>query len=93
MGYGTTHPQGCPTSCRSFYERHWVASEISRMLAGLGAALYASGSYDEAARRLCDVSDLTPADSGPIFFLGKMEKNSANAIALCRTEAGEICAR
>jgi len=48
----------------------------ARMLAGLGAALYASGSYDEAARRLCDASDLTPADSGPYLFLGKMEKTA-----------------
>jgi tetratricopeptide (TPR) repeat protein len=46
----------------------------ARMLAGLGAALYASGSYDEAAQRLCDASDLTPTDSGPYLFLGKMEK-------------------
>jgi len=48
----------------------------ARMLAGLGAALYASGSYDEAARRLCDASDLTPADPGPYLFLGKMEKTA-----------------
>lgn len=46
----------------------------ARMLAGLGAALYASGSYDEAARRLCDASDVNPADPGPYLFLGKMEE-------------------
>lgn len=46
----------------------------ARMLAGLGAALYASGSYDDAARRLCDASDLNPADPTPYLFLGKMEK-------------------
>ena len=49
----------------------------ARMLAGLGAALYASGSYDEAARRLCDASDLRPADLAPYLFLGKMEKAAA----------------
>ncbi len=49
----------------------------ARMLAGLGAALYASGSYDEAARRLCDASDLRPADPAPYLFLGKMEKVAA----------------
>ncbi len=48
----------------------------SRMLAGLGAALYASGSYDEAARRLCDASDLRPADPAPYLFLGKMAKTA-----------------
>jgi tetratricopeptide (TPR) repeat protein len=46
----------------------------ARMLAGLGAALYASGSYDEAARRICEASDLNPADPAPYLFLGKMEK-------------------
>jgi len=46
------------------------------MLAGLGAALYASGSYDEAARRLCDASDLRPADPAPYLFLGKMQKTA-----------------
>jgi tetratricopeptide (TPR) repeat protein len=45
----------------------------ARMMAGLGAALYASGSYDEAARRLCEASDLEPADPDPYLFLGKME--------------------
>jgi tetratricopeptide (TPR) repeat protein len=44
------------------------------MLAGLGAALYASGDYANAARRLCDASDLQPADPTPYLFLGKMEK-------------------
>jgi tetratricopeptide (TPR) repeat protein len=48
--------------------------ESPRMLAGLGAAFYASGSYADAARRLCDASDLKPADPAAYFFLGKMEK-------------------
>lgn len=48
--------------------------ESARILAGLGAALYANGSYAEAARRLCDASDLNPADPAPYIFLGKMEK-------------------
>jgi tetratricopeptide (TPR) repeat protein len=46
----------------------------ARMLAGLGAALYAGGSYPDAAHRLCDASDLQPADATPYLFLGKMEK-------------------
>jgi tetratricopeptide (TPR) repeat protein len=48
----------------------------ARMLAGFGAALYASGSPDEAARRLCEASDLEPANPGPYFFLGRMAKAS-----------------
>jgi tetratricopeptide (TPR) repeat protein len=46
----------------------------SRMLVGLGAALYASGSFEQAARRLCEASDLKPADPMPYLYLGKMEK-------------------
>ena len=46
----------------------------ARMLAGLGAALYAGGSYADAANRLCAASDLQPADPSPYVFLGKMEK-------------------
>ena len=45
-----------------------------RMLMGLGAALYASGAYDEAERRLCEASDLNATDSNPYLFVGKIEK-------------------
>ena len=52
----------------------------ARMLAGLGAALYASGSYDDAARRLCAAADLQPADPTPYLFLGKMEKSAPDPL-------------
>jgi tetratricopeptide (TPR) repeat protein len=52
----------------------------ARMLSGLGAALYASGSYDEAALRLCAASDLRPADPTPYLFLGKMERAAPRAL-------------
>jgi tetratricopeptide (TPR) repeat protein len=45
----------------------------ARMLAALGAALFASARYDEAARHLCDASDLDPNDTEPYIFLGKIE--------------------
>ena len=45
----------------------------ARMLMGLGAALYADGSYDEAAGQLCHASDLKPEEATPYLFLGKME--------------------
>jgi tetratricopeptide (TPR) repeat protein len=45
-----------------------------RMLAGLGAALYARGSYEQAALQLCAASNLNPADSGPYIFLGQMDR-------------------
>jgi tetratricopeptide (TPR) repeat protein len=43
-----------------------------RMLAGLGAAIYAAGLYAQAAERLCAASDLNPNDVTPYLFLGKM---------------------
>ena len=46
----------------------------ARMLAALGTALYASGSYSAAAARLCAASDLNPTDTIPYILLGKMEK-------------------
>ena len=51
-----------------------VHPNSQRMLTGLGAALYSNGSWDEAARRLCDASDLQPMDPAPYLFLGKIEK-------------------
>jgi tetratricopeptide (TPR) repeat protein len=54
--------------------------ESARMLAGLGAALYAVGSYDDAARRLCAASDLRPTESSPYLFLGQMEKTVSAAL-------------
>jgi len=51
--------------------------DSSRMLAGLGAALYSIGSDEEAALRLCEASDLKPADPAPYIFLGQMEKSTS----------------
>ena len=50
--------------------------QSERMLAGLGAALHASGLYAQAAQRLCEASDLRPTDATPYFFLGKMVQAS-----------------
>ncbi len=51
-----------------------------RMRAGLAAAFYAVGSYDEAARRLCEASDLKPDDPSPYLFLGQMEKTAPTSL-------------
>jgi tetratricopeptide (TPR) repeat protein len=62
----------------------WPAAEVfrqgseahpksARMLAALGAALFASALYDEAALRLCAASDLNPADAAPYVFLAKID--------------------
>jgi len=51
-----------------------------RMLAGLGAAFYASGLYAQAAERVCTASDLNPADITPYLFLGKMVQASSQPL-------------
>ena len=48
--------------------------DSARLLAGWGAALSASGAYEEAARRLCQAAELHPEDAMPYLFLGKIEK-------------------
>ncbi|AXC11291.1 hypothetical protein ACPOL_1955 [Acidisarcina polymorpha] len=47
-----------------------------RMLAALGAALFATARYEEASLRLCEASDLNPADPEPYIFMGKIEMAS-----------------
>ena len=44
-----------------------------RMLIGLGVALYDRGAYGPAAQRLCEASDLNPADPTPYLFMGKIQ--------------------
>jgi tetratricopeptide (TPR) repeat protein len=48
-----------------------------RMLAGLGAAWYSLGSYDQAAKSFCEASDLNPSDPSPYLFMGKMQSAEA----------------
>lgn len=59
-----------------FARGHNAHPVSARILMGLGAALYASGSAEEAARRLCEAADLQPADSTSYLFLGKIEKST-----------------
>jgi tetratricopeptide (TPR) repeat protein len=62
----------------------WQAAEVfrngvkahpksARLLTALGTALFAGALYDEAARSLCDASDLDPANPEPYIFMGKIE--------------------
>jgi tetratricopeptide (TPR) repeat protein len=44
-----------------------------RMVAALGASWYALGSYEQAAQRLCEASDLNPDDPNPYLFIGTMQ--------------------
>ena len=45
----------------------------ARMLVALGVAWYSNGSYDQAAQRLCEASDLNPDDPKAYLFLGKIQ--------------------
>ena len=56
----------------------------ARMLTALGAALFAGALYDDAAHRLCEASDLNPADSDPYTFMGKIEIAAPNPLACVR---------
>ena len=51
--------------------------QSSKMMVGLGVALYASAQYDEALRVLCAAVDLDPKDRRPIEFLGKARRVSS----------------
>jgi Flp pilus assembly protein TadD len=50
----------------------------ARMLTALGAALFGGALYEDAARRLCEASDLMPTEVQPYLFLGKVEAASPN---------------
>src|ERR1700681_4580050 len=50
----------------------------ARMLVALGVAWYSNGSYDQAAQRLCEASDLNPGDPEPYLFLGKIQSVETN---------------
>jgi tetratricopeptide (TPR) repeat protein len=54
-----------------------------RMLAGLGASWYSFGSFDQAAQRLCEASDLNLSDPNSYLFMGKMQAvESAQSLAI-----------
>ena len=44
----------------------------TRMLLGLAVALYSRGSYDRAAQRFFEATDLNPSDPAPYLFLGRI---------------------
>jgi tetratricopeptide (TPR) repeat protein len=62
----------------------------SRLLVGLGAAQFSAGSYDDAARELCHASELSPHDSTPYLFLGKMEVSSPTTFPCIETALGRF---
>jgi tetratricopeptide (TPR) repeat protein len=45
----------------------------ARLLTALGTALFSGAMYEDAARRLCEASDLSPSNAEPYLFMGKVE--------------------
>lgn len=56
-----------------FSKGNHLFPQSGRMLTGLGAAWYAQGSYEKAAQRLCQASDVDPSDPEPYLAMGKIE--------------------
>ena len=64
-----------------FGKGHRLFPRSVRTLIGLGSAWYLRGSYEQAADKLCDASDLEPENASPHVFLGKIlsAENSSTA--------------
>jgi tetratricopeptide (TPR) repeat protein len=79
----------------------WQAAEVfrtgvkahpksARLLTALGTALFAGAVYDEAARSLCDASDLDPANPEPYMFMGKVEMASPTPLPCIEPKLGRF---
>lgn len=49
-----------------------------RMKTAWGAALFAGGQYDEAAGKICEASDMEPAEREPYLFAGQIVETSSS---------------
>jgi tetratricopeptide (TPR) repeat protein len=65
----------------------------ARMLAGLGAALFTTGSTEEGAKKLCAASDLNPADEAPYLFLGKIQEGYPTALSCAEPKLARFAER
>ena len=63
----------------------------ARMLVALGVAWYSNGSYDQAAQRLCEASDLNPDDPQGLPVLRQDTKCRNHAVRVLGRAAGTIC--
>jgi len=55
-----------------FAKGHRLFPRSTRTLLGLAVALYSRGSYDQAAQRFFEATDVNPSDPAPYLFLGKV---------------------
>lgn len=62
----------------------------SRMLVALGGALFAGALYDDAARRLCEASDLDPSQREPYLFMGKIEIAAPDPLTCVEEKLGRF---
>lgn len=67
-----TH-RGAAQAAEVFTKGHQLFAKSVRMLLGLAAAEYASGSHDQAAEHFFAACDLDPSDPRPYLFLGKVK--------------------
>jgi tetratricopeptide (TPR) repeat protein len=64
-----------------------------RMLTALGAALFSSALYDEAALRLCQASDLDPGYTEPYLFMGRIVVAAPNPLPCVTEKLGRFLKR
>lgn len=63
-----------PEPAAQVFERaHRLYPGSVRLLLGLAVAFYASGHFDQAARRFFEACDVNPTDPQPYLFLGKAQ--------------------
>ena len=63
-----------------FASSHRLFPNSTRTLLGLAVALYARGSYDQAAQRFFEAADVNPSDPTPYLFLGKVSSGAITEI-------------
>ena len=82
VGSGIAASQGGCSSQRSIQQGRSCTSRLGTNEGWLGCgSLYTSGSVDEAAQRLCEASDLEPANPAPYLFLGKMQEATSTPLS------------
>ena len=64
-----------------FSTGHRLFPRSSRTLLGLAVALYSRGSYEQAAQRFFEATDLDPNDPAPYLFLGKISSGAIRNLA------------
>lgn len=57
-----------------------------RLLTALGTALFSAALYEDAAKRLCEASDLSPGDAEPYLFMGRVEIAAPNPLPCVETK-------